>query len=148
MELSKDIQDAIARSLPSLAAGELKQFIEQGQKAIKDAIEFKARYEQEKNDREALERYRNEGSALLSRETEVNKKELRLAHHGELLKLREELMNHRLDDLKEITRTVFQSNRFDYSTQINGSIPVSSGNGGYPINMPVNMVSTTTGLGA
>lgn len=120
-ELNKEIKEAIDKNLPSLVGDQLKQVLIDYDR-IKEANE-----DQEKqikqltkkfNDIDNLNRQYSENEQISN---ELDAKEIDLKAREALLEFKEKEWALRLGDIKEITKTVFQSNRFNYAVDVNRS---------------------------
>lgn len=121
IKMLAEIEKVIKEQLPSRVGEELQQVLT---KAKEDADRVEHLTKKNKDLETQLQKYRHIWETL-----EEAKKQLEVAEVKRkdvefkeiLLQQREELMKERLKDLKEITQTVFRSNRLDYTLSLAGS---------------------------
>lgn len=121
MSINEDIQRAIDKNLSSEVASRLKDFIfdaEQKAVELKAYIKENEAFKIELNVLRALETKKGE---LEQRERSLDHDEAKLDVEKQVLEVKEKCAQSRIDDIKELTRTVFGSNRLNYNLSLHQS---------------------------
>lgn len=132
MELNKQIQKAIAESLPEATAGELKKYLEKADAAKTDLKLLQQDYDElAANYEDATGELRRLRDLKLKRET-IDQENATLAvdrmKHDmdvQMLELREQHAKDRVLEIRNMTETVFKSNRMNYNLDLSLPLPVS-----------------------
>lgn len=110
----------INESLPGMVGSELKQVLEQGQKDKARADEYEQKNIELSKEVSELKCLKLDRTEVQQRESSVRAEERELEITKKLLELEKKLINERLEDIKNLTSTVFQSNRLGYNISLDG----------------------------
>jgi len=153
--INEDMLASIKKHLPEMAAGELKQFIEDAQEAMKERDQLKIDLE---NKQEMAEKLVRENQKLTSREkevtaihnaNEVKAKELEqqeIRQEVEMLKFKNQQLEIRVKDSKDFMMMLAKNPRaLEYmSYSAFESIPMPNNYGGVDYNTKTKSVDTVT----
>lgn len=122
MALTDKILEAINADLPAATAGELKKYIEQSEADKKALADVKSVLIQRDADLKAVKEqvaklagYADKEASLNNREAEILKREELQAHKDEITKLKDYHADEKVSIVLEVTKSVFQNNRFKYN---------------------------------
>lgn len=129
MELNSSIQKAIQDSLPLAVAGELKDYIATAQKTAEAYSALQQVYITLKADYDRLLKLELRENDVTKREEALRENDRDIKTRLQLVTMREEHAKERIDEIKNLTATVFQSNRMNYNVSL--GMPVQRENDQY-----------------
>lgn len=141
MSLNEKILESINTELPAMVAGELKNFIADAE-ANKAALDrLRAEHQEAMAELTKFRALNAQASSVTAREVAVTARERAVELTEAIHKVKAECNDQRVGEIRELVRTVFQSNRLDYSLSL--GIPVKDPYGSSQIQQTSGTITKT-----
>lgn len=119
--LSDKLLQIIQEGLPAATAGELKKYIEQAQKNETELNNAVKLIGDQNEELKVLRPLRDREHNVAAREVVANVRDVELRIKEEILKVKETHATERVSEIRNLTNTVFQSNRLGYNLNLNST---------------------------
>lgn len=129
MSINENIQKAIKESLPEAVAGELKEYLEETEDLKEENKWLRKENDELKEENGNLRNLKSRLDSVELREKQAEKLNQDLNLREAVLKVREEHVEERVNEIRNLTQTVFRSNRMNYNLDL--SIPYNVPTDGY-----------------
>lgn len=116
--ISEKVLQAISTELPSVVAGELKLFIDHAQTDKRELDNLRILTTGQQVELDKFRAIENQENDLKTRQASINARERKLELDEAVFKAKNESESRRIEEIRGLVQTVFQSNRLNYNLNL------------------------------